>query len=149
MLANYNVANVLRMQYVNWNEKIEQYKQRFGFTSDAQVASDLGITRGALNNFTRGHAPWPTALKIAILDRLGYAVTRNVLLGLVPQREAAHFLELDHARARKRIERAKDARLAATRAALRELYCSFSLDEMEEIVGEIIDEMREENTGNQ
>ena len=135
------------MQYVDWNKKIELYKERFGLSSDAQVAADLGITRGALNNFMRGHAPWPTGLKVAILDRLGYAVTRNVLLGLVPQGEAANFLALDHNRALKRIEKAKDVRLEATKAALAELSGYFSLDEIEEIVVEIIDEMRQDHLG--
>lgn len=133
------------MQYVDWNKKIRQYKERFGLSSDAQVAADLGITRGALNNFMRGHAPWPTGLKVAILDRLGYAATRNVLLGLVPQGEAANFLALDHARAQERIKKAKDVRLEATKAALQALCCHFTLDEIEEIVVEIIDEMRRDN----
>lgn len=132
---------VLRLNREFWNNHIRNYMECYQLANESEAARTLGITRGALNNFTRGHSPWPTALKIQLLDHVGYRLTSGMLIQLLPERAHLQFHEMDQKRINIRRDRARSARFDQLRSILSDLRASFSADEIEEVVCCLLDQL--------
>lgn len=85
-----------------WVERIDQLKERVGHSSDMQLAADLLISRQFLSDIRSGKSPIPVGLKFKIADRLGYEMTRDALLELLPDQVANAIRKKDHQRSQRR-----------------------------------------------
>ena len=82
-----------------WSERLDQIKLQFGLKSEFELAVMLSIHPTSLTHIrTGGRFPSvPNAVKI--LDKCGYALTRDVFLGLLHKTEKAAFIKAERKRA--------------------------------------------------
>lgn len=55
-----------------------------GDLNELQLAGAIGLSQSMLSQVRIGHRPLPTKAKIAVLDKLDYALTRNLVLSTLP-----------------------------------------------------------------
>jgi DNA-binding Xre family transcriptional regulator len=68
---------------MNWMEQLDKLKAQRQYT-DTELSGQLGISKTFLADLRAGRRPFPPAVRFAILDMLGYDMTRDALLLLLP-----------------------------------------------------------------
>lgn len=86
---------------------IEVIKDRFGIQSDAELARKLGLSRSNLSWVRTGKGRPSPSTMFTLLDKAGYVVTRDLLIGLLPRKTAARLKDFDNLRLGKSKRRAK------------------------------------------
>lgn len=82
-------ANPLRMPTaIDWAAKFDELREKHGLQSDAELAEHFGCTQQALSKIRHGGSP-SAGLRLAILEQLGYEITPETLLLLLPDDVAA------------------------------------------------------------
>ena len=96
-----------------WPKLVELVKKRFDVESDAVLAEKLGLSRSNLSWAKTGKGRPSPRTKLILLDQLtlldkaGYVVTRDLLIGLLPKKTAARLRDFDNLRLGKSKRRAK------------------------------------------
>jgi CRP-like cAMP-binding protein len=70
----------------DWFALFDELKRAGHFSSDAQLAESLGLTRAQISAFRTHKSDLGTLTKIKVLDALGYEALRPALLSLLPQK---------------------------------------------------------------
>jgi hypothetical protein len=86
-----------------WLGRLDQLKKRFGINSDVVLASTVGISPAMLAHVRAGRRPLPLPARIRLLDKLGYAFTRDKLLEILPNEARAVLTEIDNRRHNKKM----------------------------------------------
>ncbi len=73
------------MQF-NWQEKFDELKRKGRFSSDAQLAESLALTRAQISAWRNGKSDLGVLTKIRILDALGHDTLRSTVLSLLPSK---------------------------------------------------------------
>lgn len=94
---------------MDWQKAINQLAEDRKI-SIRQLAADLGVSQQFLNDVARGSKPASPMLKLKVLDRLGYDLTRDTLLLIFPDDIAQAIREHDVARGQKRSTKKADKR---------------------------------------
>ena len=88
-----------------WLERMDELKARLGLT-DVGLGRQLDITGVMVGHVRGGRSALPTTARIRLLDKLGYTITREALLLLLPEAQR----ELVRAADNHRAAEAKDGR---------------------------------------
>lgn len=82
---------------LNWPDLLDKLKAKFTL-NETELAATIGLSRSMLSQVRIGHRPLPTRSKFVILDKLGYAMTRDLLLSALPSEVSETIAEADNAR---------------------------------------------------
>lgn len=85
----------------NWPALLDKLKARFNL-NETQLAATVGLSRSMLSQVRTDHRPLPTKAKLVVLDKLGYTLTRGVVLSVLPTELSATITEADNARVQER-----------------------------------------------
>ena len=85
-----------------WPALLDKLKAELGDLNELQLAGAIGLSQSMLSQVRIGHRPLPTKAKIAVLDKLGYALTRNLVLSTLPGDVAEAIGDADNRRAKDR-----------------------------------------------
>lgn len=88
---------------MDWPEKINELAAERR-CSIRQLAADLGVSQQFLSEVVRGVKPASPMLKIKVLDRFGYDLTRDILIDIFPNDIAEQIRKVDIERGIKRAE---------------------------------------------
>lgn len=80
-----------------WNARLDLLKTKMGWT-DVAVARRLEMTPAMLGHVRAGRRLLPTAAKFRLLDALGYQMTRDLLLRLLPSDVGEAIRDADNLR---------------------------------------------------
>lgn len=84
----------------NFIEKLDLLKSKRQW-SDAELAMQIGLAdRQHLAKIRVGERPIPFEVKLRVWDLLGYAITRDFVFGLLPEKFASRIIEADNRRNR-------------------------------------------------
>jgi transcriptional regulator with XRE-family HTH domain len=87
----------------NFIEKLDLLKRKRQWT-DAELALQIGLSNPQhLTKIRTGERPIPFEVKIRAWDLLGYAMSRDVLLGLLPEKFSSRIVEADNRRNRMQV----------------------------------------------
>ena len=81
-----------------WNKALDDLKERMSLESDAELARFLSMSRQMIHQIRSGERKPPAKVVFTILDKAGYAVTRDLLLALLPDEIAKGLMERDNNR---------------------------------------------------
>ena len=84
-----------------WLEKIEELKRQMQL-SDVALSRRLEISPAMLTHFRMGRRQLPLHARICLLDTLGYAITRDILLRILPEEARSAAIAADNRRAQKK-----------------------------------------------
>ena len=73
----------------NWNQHLEQLKQRKGFDTYSELAKFLGLSKQSMTNVRNGHQALPFNAKLTVMLELGVELTSDDYAGLFPDRTRA------------------------------------------------------------
>ncbi len=88
-----------------WLARLDQLKIRLGIDSDVVLASTVGISPAMLAHVRAGRRPLPLPARVRLLDKLGYAFTRDKLLEILPNEARAVLTEIDNRRHDKKMRK--------------------------------------------
>jgi hypothetical protein len=88
-----------------WLRRLDRLKNRLGIDSDVVLASTVGISPAMLAHVRAGRRPLPLPARIRLLDKLGYAFTRDKLLEILPNEARAVITEIDNRRHNERMRK--------------------------------------------
>lgn len=86
-----------------WNKALDDLRERMGLESDAELARFLTMSRQMIHQIRAGDRKPPAKVIFMILDKAGYAVTRDMLLALLPDEIAEGLKERDNNRTKKKV----------------------------------------------
>ena len=86
---------------IDWIAKLDALRDRMSL-NDSQVAAELGLSRSMLAQVRSGHRQLPTKAKLRLLDKLGYALTRGMVLAALSNELTETITEADNQRAQDR-----------------------------------------------
>lgn len=89
---------------MNWVEKLNQLKEQRQYT-DTELAAQLGISKTFLADLRAGRRPFPPGVRFSILDMLGFDMTRDTLLMLLPDELREKITAFEIARGKKRSQK--------------------------------------------
>jgi len=78
-----------------WVARLDALKDRHRLT-DVALSRRIGISPAMLAHVRAGRNKLPPASKVRLLDALGYVLTRDVLLSVLPAELKSALLEVDH-----------------------------------------------------
>lgn len=81
-----------------WNKALDDLKERMSIESDAELARFLLMSRQMIHQIRAGERKPPAKVVFTILDKAGYAATRDMLLALLPDDLAEGIRERDNKR---------------------------------------------------
>ncbi len=87
---------------MDWIAKLNQIKDQRQYT-DTELASKFGISKTFLSDLRAGRRPFPPSVRFAILDMLGYDMTRDVVLLLLPEELRERIKAVEITRGKKRV----------------------------------------------
>lgn len=79
-----------------WIQKIERYKQQSKL-SDVALAKRLDISPAMLAHVRVGRRVLPIQARLRLLDALGYVITRDLLLRVLPEEVRAAIIDTNAA----------------------------------------------------
>ncbi len=85
----------------DWPALLDKLKARLDL-NETQLAATIGMSRSMLSQVRIDHRPLPTKAKFVVLDKLGYALTRNLVLSALPADVSETITEADNARAQQK-----------------------------------------------
>lgn len=85
----------------DWPALLDKLKARLDL-NETQLAATIGMSRSMLSQVRIDHRPLPTKAKFVVLDKLGYALTRNLVLSALPADVSETITEADNARAQEK-----------------------------------------------
>jgi DNA-binding Xre family transcriptional regulator len=85
---------------MDWLKELDKLKAARQYT-DTELAATLGISKGFLSDLRSGRRPMPTAVRLAIVDRMGYDLTRNVLISILPIEIQQKVMDIEVARGKR------------------------------------------------
>ena len=86
---------------IDWIALLDKLKARLGL-NDTELAGVLDISRSMLAQVRSGNRQLPTKVRLVVLDKLGYAVTRGTVLASLPNDLQEAITEADNRRAQDR-----------------------------------------------
>lgn len=92
------------------NRALDNLKERMELPSDSALAEHLGVSRQMLSAVRSGKNV-PLKMLVRVLDKAGYAVTRDGVLSLLPGETAAALKAHDNQRTAQRTRLIEDKRL--------------------------------------
>jgi transcriptional regulator with XRE-family HTH domain len=95
----------MRLLRIDWFQLLDSLKERMSLTETALAAS-VGLSRSMLSQCRGGGRPLPLHAKFRLLDKLGYTLTRDLMLAALSDESRDAVLEADNGRAMRRAERA-------------------------------------------
>lgn len=72
--------------------------------SDTSLAAQIGLSKSMLSQCRSGARPLPLAARYRLLDKLGYALTRDLILAALGDEPREAITEADNKRAQRRAE---------------------------------------------
>jgi hypothetical protein len=95
-------------EFQKWNSRIDSLKERFEIENDSDVAKMLGISPPALNKVRAGKGALGPLTKLIILDKLGFAKTRDALAEILPGDRAEEIKLYSNRMISKRFQKKND-----------------------------------------
>ncbi len=83
---------------IDWIAKLDALRDQMSL-NDSQVAAELGLSRSMLAQVRSGHRQLPTKAKLRLLDRLGYALSRGMVLATLSNELTETITAADNQRA--------------------------------------------------
>ena len=83
---------------IDWIAKLDALRDRMSL-NDSQLAAELGLSRSMLAQVRSGHRQLPTKAKLRLLDKLGYALSRGMVLSALSNELTETITEADNQRA--------------------------------------------------
>lgn len=83
---------------IDWIAKLDALRDRMSL-NDSQMAAELGLSRSMLAQVRSGHRQLPTKAKLRLLDKLGYALSRGMVLAALSNELTETITEADNQRA--------------------------------------------------
>jgi hypothetical protein len=83
-------------------ELLDRLKEKFGCTSDRQLANVLAVTPTFISLVRHKRKELSLKVKLRAFDKLGYSLARDTLLLLTPGKVRSALLERDNERASKK-----------------------------------------------
>lgn len=80
-----------------WINRLNQVRERLGFTSERQLATFLGCSHQYLSNVRKG-LPISPLTRLKLLDALGLELTREALIEVLPEEVADHLATIEERR---------------------------------------------------
>lgn len=81
-----------------WNRRLNDLKERFGLESEVELSSAVGISPAMLGHVRSGRRSLPVPARARLLDKLGYVLTRDLLLRLLPNDVSQTIADIDNKR---------------------------------------------------
>lgn len=88
---------------LDWGRLLDRLKMRMDL-SDTALAAQIGLSKSMLSQCRTGARPLPLAAKYRLLDKLGYALTRDLILAALADEPREAITEADNKRAQRRAE---------------------------------------------
>ena len=120
------------------NRALDDLKARMSLQSDSALAEHLEVSKQMLSQVRAGTARAPARMIAKLLDRAGYAITRDSLLSLLPKETAATVKAYDNKRRSRRTKVISDPKLGSLRAELDKALEHHSSEELAEAVDEYL-----------
>lgn len=87
---------------------ISEFKKKFGFKSDEDVAFVLDVSRSQVTDWKNKHRPMPWGIRFRMLDHLGYAYARDLVTKFLSPEEHEKLIEIDCMRMKRWAEERKE-----------------------------------------
>lgn len=81
-----------------WVRRLDELRERLGDVPDSAIARALKISPNTITAARRGAGDLSPSAKLKILDTLGYAASRDLLLNLLPRKAAKKLRDYDNLR---------------------------------------------------
>lgn len=81
-----------------WNLKLDALKASSGLLKEIELADRIKVNPALLTHVRAGRRKLPIAAKLKLLDRLGYNLTRNLVLRALPEESMKTLIAIDNAR---------------------------------------------------
>src|SRR5471030_2425279 len=78
---------------LEWHQLFDELKRRGHFSSDAQLADSLGLTRSQISAWRKNKSDLGTLTKIKILDALGHDTLHSAVLSLLPEKNHQELIK--------------------------------------------------------
>lgn len=117
-----------RLDFIN--HALDDLKERMQLQSDAALAEHLGVSRQMLGQVRSGETRVPPAMLARVIDKAGYALTRDAILSLLPRDSASTIRSFDNKRAARRNLVIKDPRTSVLFDAIDTALDHFERDEL-------------------
>lgn len=95
----------MKLLEVDWSQQLDRLKERLSL-SETALAASIGLSKSMLSQCRAGARPLPLHAKFRLLDKLGYALTRDLMLAALTDDSRDAVVEADNRRALRRAERA-------------------------------------------
>lgn len=89
-----------------WNRQLDSLKESSSLSSEVELSLVIGLSPAMLAHVRSGRRPLPFPAKAKLLDRLGYILTRDLMLRLLPDDAARTVIEIDNARLKPTVDEA-------------------------------------------
>ena len=120
------------------NQSLDDLKARMSLPSDSALAEHLEVSKQMLSQVRAGTARAPARMITKLLDRAGYAITRDALLSLLPRRTAATVRAYDNKRRSRRTKAIGDPKFDLLRAELDKALEHHSSEDLAEAIDEYL-----------
>lgn len=83
---------------MDWESQLDLLKLKRGVTTEAMLASLVGITKGFLADIRSGRRPMPIGVKLAIADQLDYELTKEMIVSMLDESVQRQIDEIERKR---------------------------------------------------
>jgi hypothetical protein len=101
-----DISKKMSEKFMNYVEKIERVKEKYGLESDWALAKFLNIEQTALRRL-RKNGTFSDINKIKVMDKLAYSWARDALKGLLSESAYKKYIEFDKKITLKKIEKSE------------------------------------------
>jgi len=85
-----------------WIARLDALKVKYNLSTEVQLSLLVGVGQSMLGHIRSGRKSIPMPTKLRILDKLGYAMTREVILSVLPDESRKVVIEIDNSRLTKK-----------------------------------------------
>lgn len=93
-------------EYDYWNRQLDNLKRSSQLSTEVELSLLIGLSPAMLAHVRTGRRPLPFPAKAKLLDRLGYILTRDLMLRLLPDDAARTVIDIDNARLKRKVDEA-------------------------------------------
>jgi len=88
-----------------WNQALDTLKDKMNLTTDVELSSWLGMSKQMINQIRKGQRKPPPHLVFTIIDKTGYAISRDLLFSLLPDQLSEGLRKIDNDRTKKKAQK--------------------------------------------
>lgn len=96
---------------MNINTLLDEYKKRFQIEEEQEVALHMGISPAQMSQVRRGTVKMPKMAFMHLIDKLGYALSRDMALYMLPEAVRNEAKRIDAKRLKERMPKGEHSEL--------------------------------------